>query len=179
MSEKKIATLVSPLSMREFEAFLIILKDEGKELSVIKTAIDTKFGIISRTKGYFYINNLDKKGFIKKEETINDTDGKREVRIYIKKKIRKDYEKLILPTITDLSESIKKLFKDYMNEVKEEEKLMEKFRVYTETILQAINTVLEDTPTKNLNKKKLQRKIGDTMWRYFRAKMLEIEMFSK
>ena len=179
--KKKIATLISPLSIRELEALLIILKDEGKDLSVIKTAIDTKFGLssTSRTKGYFYINNLDKKGFIKKEETINEADGKRVVRIYVRKKIRSEYEKLILPTITDLNDSIQKLFKDYISEIKEEEKLMEKFRSYTEVILQAINTVLEDTPTKNLNIKKLQRKIGDTIWRYFRAKMLEIEMFSK
>jgi len=66
-----------------------------------------------------------------------------------------------------------------MSEIKEEEKLMEKFRAYTEIILQGINHVLEDTPTKNLNKKKFQRKIGDTIWRYFRAEMLKIEMFSK
>jgi len=176
--EKIVATLVSPLSIREFEALLIILKDEGEELPVVKAAIDTKFGIKSRTKGYFYINNLDKKGFIIKEETINDADGKREVRLYVKKKIRSEYERLILPTITDFHDSIKKLFKDYMNEIKEEEKLQEKFRSYTETILQAINNVLEETPTKALNKK-LQKKITDTIWRYFRAEMLKIEMFSK
>ena len=176
--------------MREFEALLIILKDEGKELSVVKTAIDLKFEENSkyirkenenqsRTKGYDYINNLFKKGFIDKKITKPATGGKRTVRIYAKKKIKREYERLILPTITDLNDSIKKLFKDYMIEIKEEEKLMEKFRSYTENILQAINTVLEDAPTKNLNKKKLQRKIGDTIWRYFRAEMLKIEMFSK
>ncbi|GAG91703.1 unnamed protein product, partial [marine sediment metagenome] len=62
---------------------------------------------------------------------------------------------------------------------KEEEKLREKFRVYTETILQAINGMLEETPTKSINKKKLQKKITDTMWRYFRAEMLKVEMFSR
>ena len=165
------------LSMRELEALLIILKDEGKELPVIKTAIDTKFEHQSRTKGYDYINNLVKKGMAYKK--ISKIGEKRVVRIYVRKRIRTEYEKLIIPTITDLNDSIKTLFKDYLNEIKEEEKLMEKFRSYTETILQGINNVLEDTTTKNLNKKKLQRKIGDTIWRYFRAKMLEIEMFSK
>jgi len=165
------------LSMREFEAFLIILKDEGKELSVIKTAIDVKFNHQSRTKGYDYISNLVKKGIADKK--VTKTGKKNVVRIYIKKKIRKDYERLILPTITDLHESIKKLFKDYMNEVKEEEKIMKKFRSYTESIIQAINNLVEDTPPKNFNKKKFQRKIGDTIWRYFRAEMLKIEMFSK
>ena len=164
------------LSMREFEALLIILKDEGKELPVIKTAIDTKFEHKSRTKGYDYINNLVNKGMAYKKEFI--TGEKRVVRIYVKKKIRNEYEKLMLPTITDLSESIKKLFKDYMNEIKEEEKLMEKFRSYTEIILQAINTVLEDTQTKNLNIKKLNKKLVDSVWRYFRAEMLKIELFS-
>ena len=178
LNQKNIGTFsLKNLSMREFEALLIILKNEGKELPVIKTAIDTKFEHSSRTKGYDYINNLAKKGMVDKKET--KTGEKRVVRIYVRKKTRSEYEKLILPTITDLSESIKKLFKDYMSEIKEEEKLMEKFRSYTEIILQGINHVLEDTPTKNLNKKKFQRKIGDTIWRYFRAEMLKIEMFSK
>ena len=168
-NEKKIVTLVSPLSMREFETFLIILKNEGEELGVLKAAIDVKFKLGSRTKGYDYIRNLRNKNFI---ETL-------EKKIYVKENIRSEYERLILPTVKNLNESIKKLSKDYVEEIKEEEKLMEKFRAYTETILKGISHVLEDTPTKNLNKKKLERKIGDTIWRYFRAKMLEIEMFSK
>ena len=178
LNQKSVDTFsLKNLSMRELEALLIILKDEGKELPVIKTAIDTKFEHQSRTKGYDYINNLVKKGMAYKK--VSKIGEKRVVRIYVRKKIRSEYERLIIPTIRDLNESIKKLFKDYMNEIKEEERLMEKFRSYTETILQAINSVLEDTPVKNLNKKKLQRKIGDTIWRYFRAEMLKIEMFSK
>ena len=165
--EKKIVTLVSSLSIREFEAFLIILKNEGKELSVIKTAIDTRFGLKSRTKGYDYIRSLVNKKFIYNQEK----------KLYVENKIRKEYKKLILPTITDLHDSIKNLSKDYMVEIKEEEKLMKKFRSYTENILQAINHVLEDTPEKNLNKKKLEKKIGEKIWRYFRAEMLKIELF--
>ena len=167
--EKKKVTLVSSLSIREFEAFLIVLKNEGKELSVIKTAIDMRFGLTSRTKGYDYIRNLVNKKFLKNIEK----------KIYVEDNIRSEYEKLILPTIKDLNESIKKLSKDYMNEIKEEEKLMEKFRSYTENILQAINNVLEDTPTKNINKKKLKKKLIDSIWRYFRAEMLKIELFSR
>jgi len=151
------------LSMRELEALLIILKDEGKELPVIKTAIDTKFEHQSRTKGYDYINNLVKKGMVYKK--VTKTGEKKVVRIYVRKKIRSEYEKLILPTITNLNDSIKKLFTEYMDEIKEEEKLMEKFRAYTEIILQGINHVLEDTPTKNLNKKKFQS---------FRNKIVEV-----
>jgi len=178
------------LSMREFEAFLIVLKSDGKELSVLKTAINLEFEnnprrvrkaneSPSRTKGYDYINSLEKKGLIKKEITKPATGGRRTVRIYVIKKARSDYERLILPTVKNLNESIKKLSDDYLNEIKEEEKLMKKFRTYTETILQVINHVLEDTPAKNLNKKKFERKIGDIIWRYFRAEMLKIEMFSK
>ncbi|MBY9020927.1 MAG: hypothetical protein KGD67_07705 [Candidatus Lokiarchaeota archaeon] len=158
------------LSMREFEALLIILKNEGKELSVLKTAIDMKFGLTSRTKGYDYIRNLVNKKFIKNQEK----------KIYVKKKVRSEYEKLILPTITNLNESIKKLFKDYQNEIKEEEKLREKFRSYTENIIQATNTLLEETPSISVkNKKRLQKKLTDTIWRYFRAEMLKTEMFSR
>ena len=167
--KKKIVTLVSSLSIREFEAFLIILKNDGQKLSVIKTAIDTKFGLSSRTKGYDYIRILVNKKFIENEKKI----------ISVKKNIRSEYEKLILPTITDLNASIKKLSDNYQDEIKEEEKLKEKFRSYTETILLAINNVFEDTPSKSLNKKKIQKKLVDTIWRYFRAEMLKIEMFSK
>jgi hypothetical protein len=178
------------LSMREFEALLIILKSDGKELSVLKTAIDLKFEnnskrvrkaneFPSRTKGYDYINSLKKKGLIKKVITKPATGGKRTVRIYVKKKIRSEFERLILPTVKNLNDSIKKLSKDYMTEIKEEEKLKEKFRFYTETILQAINLLLEETPAKSMNKTKLQKKITDTIWRYFRAEMLKTEMFSK
>ena len=167
------------LSMRELEALLIILKDDGKELAVIKTAIDIEFEHMSRTKGYDYINNLCKKGFIVKKIFKPAAGGKRTVRIYVRKKVRSEYEKLILPTVKNLNASIKKLSRDYMTEIKEEEKLREKFRFYTETILKAINSVLEETPTKSFTKKKLQKKITDTMWRYFRAEMLKTEMFSK
>ncbi|GAH77204.1 unnamed protein product [marine sediment metagenome] len=83
------------LSMRELEALLIILKDDGKELAVIKTAIDMKFEHLSRTKGYDYINNLCKKGFTVKKIFKPNAGGKRTVRIYVRKKIRSEYEKLI------------------------------------------------------------------------------------
>ena len=178
-NEKKIVTLVSPLSMREFEALLIILKNDGEELAVLKAAIDARFKLESRTKGYDYIRNLCNKNFTVKKIIKPAAGGKRTVRIYVENKVRSEYERLILPTVKNLNESIKKLSDDYMNEIKEEEKLMEKFRTYTETILQGIKHVLEDTPTKNLTKKKLERKIGDMIWRYFRAEMLKIEMFSK
>ncbi len=177
--KKKNVTLVSPLSMREFEALLIILKNDGEELAVLKMAIDSKFKLESRTKGYDYIRSLCNKNFAVKKVSYPVAGGKRTVRIYVIKKVRSEYERLILPTVKNLNESIKKLSDDYLNEIKEEEKLMEKFRTYTETILQGINHVLEDTPTKNLNKKKLERKIGDTIWRYFRAEMLKIEIFAK
>lgn len=167
------------LSMREFEALLIILKDDGDELAVLKAAIDIRFNLESRTKGYDYIRNLCNKNFTVKKISQPAAGGKRTVRIYVRKKVRSEYEKLILPTIRDLNDSIKKLFKDYMTEIKEEEKLREKFRSYTETILQAINNVLEETPTKSLNNKRIQKKIVDIIWRYFRAEMLKIEMFSK
>jgi len=167
------------LSMRELEALLIVLKDDGTELAVLKAAIDKQFGYVSRTKGYDYINSLCKKGFTEKKITKPAAGGKRTVRIHVIKKVRREYERLILPTVKNLNNSIKRLFKDYMAEIKEEENLREKFRFYTETILQAINGMLEESPTKSVNKKKLQKKITDTMWRYFRAEMLKVEMFSR
>ena len=118
-----------------------------------------------------------RKGFVyKKKITVK---GKRETRIYIRSTVRKKYDKFILPTVTSFEESLNAIIEDYADSIKEEEKIREKFRLYTETILQAINNMLEDTPTKSLTKRKLQKKITDTMWRYFRAEMLKTEMFSR
>ena len=187
------------LSMREFEAFMILLMHEGEVQSTLRQYIDLEFNHKSLTKGYDYINNLcnycpncgkknsrkdtscqecgTQKGFVyKKKITVK---GKQETRIYVRSTIRKKYEKFILPTVTNLRESLNAIIKDYVGSIKEEEKIREKFRSYTEIILQAINKVLEDIPFKAQNKKKLQRKIVDTTWRYFRAEMLKIEMFSK
>ena len=177
------------LSMREFEAFMILLMHEGEEQPLLKKLIDIEFHLRSSTKGYDYINNLCKKGFAHKKKTT--VKGKQVTRIYIGMNkedmdekdsfidLRKEYEKFMLPTISSLRESLNEIIKDYIDGIKEEEKIREKFRSYTETILQAINHVLEDTPNKSLNKKKLQKKLIDTIWRYFRAEMLKTEMFSR
>lgn len=187
------------LSMREFETFMILLMHEGEVQSTLKQFIDIEFDHKSETKGYDYINNLcnycpncgkknsrkntfcqecgTRKGFAYKKKTT--VKGKQETRIYIRSTIRKKYEKFILPTISSLKESLNDIIKEYVDGIKEEEKIRKKFRSYTETILQVINTVLEETPTKSLTKKRLQKKLIDTIWRYFRAEMLKTEMFSR
>jgi len=48
------------LSMREFEAFMILLMHEGEKQSILKQLIDFEFDHKSPTKGYDYINSLCK-----------------------------------------------------------------------------------------------------------------------
>jgi len=165
------------LSMREFETFLIFLSYEGEELSVLKKFIDLSFEYTSRTKAYDYINSLCKKDLAYKKTTLEK--GKKVTRIFIRKKIRKEYEKFILPTIGSIKESLKDVFEEYIDDLKNVEKVREKFRAYTETIILSINNLLVNEHVITLDNKRFQKKIYDTIWKYFRAEMLKYEMFSK
>jgi hypothetical protein len=165
------------LSMREFEAFLMFLRYEGEELSVLKKFIDLSFDYTSRTKAYDYINSLCKKGLAYKKTTLEN--GKKVTRIFVRKKIRKEYEKFILPTIGSIKESLKDVFEEYIDELKDVEKIREKFKAYTETVILSINNLFVNDHGKTLNSKRFQKKVHDTIWKYFRAEMLKYEMFSK
>ena len=165
------------LSMREFEAFLIFLRHEGEELSVLKKFIDLSFNYTSRTKAYDYIYSLSKKGLVYKK-TMPEK-GKNITRIFIRKKVRKEYEKFILPTIGSIKESLKDVFEEYIDDLKDVEKIREKFRAYTENVMLSISNLLVNEPVKTLNSKRFHKKLNDTIWKYFRAEMLKYEMFSK
>jgi len=197
-SSKDNAFDLRQLSMREFEAFMILLMHEGEEQSILKQLIDIEFDHKSQTKGYDYINNFCKyiyekkttiegkqeeepkirrKPFAYKKKTT--VAGKKVIRIYVKPKIRKEYEKFILPTIGSIKESLKDVFEEYIDGLKDVEKIREKFRAYTETVILSINNLLVNEPVKSLNSKRFQKKLYDTIWKYFRAEMLKYEMFSK
>jgi hypothetical protein len=131
----------------------------------------------SRTKGYDYINILCRKGFAYKKTTLEK--GKKVTRIFIRKQIRKEYEKFILPTIGTIKESLKDVFEEYIDGFKDVEKIREKLRAYTETVILSINDLFVNEPVKTLNSKGFQKKLNETIWKYFRAEMLKYEMFSK
>ena len=165
------------LSMREFEAFIILLTYEGEEQSILKKFIDLEFDHKSATKGYDYINNLCKKGFAYKKKTT--IKGKQITRIYVRATIRKKYEKFMLPTISSVNESLDDAIQDYMYGIKEEKKIREKFKNYTENLILSINDLINNTPAKNLSSQRFQKKVYDTMWKYYRAEILKYEVFSK
>jgi len=186
------------LSMREFETFMILLMHEGEEQSILKQLIDVEFDHTSSTKGYDYINNLCKdiyekkttiegkqeeepkirrKAFAYKKKT--KVEGKKVIRIYVKPIIRKKYEKFILPTISSLRESLNDIIKDYVDSIKDEEKIRDKFKVFTETIILAISNLITDAPVKSLSGKRFQKKMYDMIWKYYRSEVLKYEVFSK
>lgn len=184
---------ISQLSMREFEAFMIFLIHDGEVQSTLKQLIDLEFNHKSSTKGYDYINNLCREkvikeetpgkppiirpAFAKKKTTI--VKGKQETRIYVRSTIRKKYEKFILPTINSLNDSINDIIKEYTKSIKEEEKIRDKFKAYTETIILALNDLLTDTPAKILSSKRFQKKMNAKIWKYYRSEVLKYEVFSK
>lgn len=165
------------LSMREFEAFMILLIYEGEEQSILKRLIDLEFDHKSPTKAYDYINNLCKKGFAYKKKV--SLKGKNIIRIYVRANIRRKYENFILPTINSIEDSLKEVIKDYIEGIKEEEKVREKFKAYTETIILALNDLITNIPLKTLSSQKFQKKMYDTIWKYYRSEILKYEVFSK
>jgi hypothetical protein len=168
---------IRKLSMREFETFMILLINDGVEQPILKNLIDQEFDYTSPTKGYDHINNLCKKKFAYKRKTT--VKGKNLTKIYVKSAIRKKYEKYMLPTIGDLEQSLKDILKDYTEGIKEEEKVREKFKAYTETIILALNDLIKEAPAKSLNSQRFQKKMYDTIWKYFRSEILKYEVFSK
>ena len=198
---------LNQLSMREFEAFLILLMHEGEEQPTLKRLIDQEFDHKSSTKAYDYINNLCRNKVLLKtagkleikylkdkelKETTREltiirrsfahkkkTKGQTKTRIYIKSAIRKDYEKFILPTVNNLRDSLSDIIKEYVDGIKEEEKIRDKFKVYTETIILALSDLIMDIPVKTLSSKRFQKKMYDMIWKYYRSEVLKYDIFSK
>ena len=168
---------ITDFSFREFQTFLILLKHEGEELSKLKKLIDLEFEYKSRTKGYDHIKSVCSKGIAYKK--VNLKEGKKETRIFINKAIRKEYENFILPTIEDTTKAIKNLYQDNINDLRDLEIIQDKFKTYTEIIIDAIQNILKKTAVVVIKSEKFQSKIRTIIWKYFKAEMLRYEMFSK
>ena len=168
---------LNSLTSREFQAFLILLTFEGNNIPVLKTTIDTQFGHKSRTKGYDYINDLCQKGLVYKK--INIEKGKKYVSIHVNKKVRSEYEKLVVPTLSNTKNIIKELIQDNLDIFKDIDKNREKLKSYTETLIDAVNDLIRITPTKSLKHERFQKKLEAYVWKYYRAEVLKATMFSQ
>lgn len=167
---------ITDFSFREFQTFLILLKHEGEELSTLKELIDLEFEYKSRTKGYDHINSVCRKGLAYKQNNLKK--GKKEIRIFIDKKYRKQYENFILPTIEDTKKAIKNFYQDNINDLKDLEIIQDKFKTYTEIIIDAIQNILKKTAIMVIKSEKFQTTVSNLIWKYFKAEMLKYEMFS-
>ena len=182
---------IRKLTMREFETFMILLMNDGIEQPILKNLIDQEFDYKSSTKGYDHINILCKPHIKSKEgkkipnpkwsakKKKIKADGKNLTRIYVRTSIRKKYEKFIIPTISNLDDSLNDIIKEYIEGIKVEEKIREKFKTYTETIILALNDLISELSIKTLNSQRFQKKMYDTIWKYYRAEILKYEVFSK
>ncbi|MFX1357148.1 MAG: hypothetical protein ACFFA8_07660 [Promethearchaeota archaeon] len=167
---------ITDFSFREFQTFLILLKHEGKDLSTLKKLIDLEFGYKSRTKGYDYINSLCSKGMAYKKVTLKKS--KKEIKICIDEQIRKNYEHFIMPTIKDVNKAIKNLYHDNIVQLKDLEIIQDKFKSYTEILIDAIQNLLKKTTLPAIKSERFQSTISNLIWKYFKAEMLKYEMFS-
>lgn len=164
-------------TLREFEAFLIILSHEGKELPELKKLIDMSFLHKSRTKGYDYINDLCKKGLVYKKST--DENGKKQTKILVKDDARRNYEKFIIPTISDGRLAVDELFRDKSRELNNLELVREKFKNYTELLIEEVKDLIKDASVGIIKKKRFLKTVENRLWTYFKAEMLKYEFFSR
>jgi hypothetical protein len=175
------------LSMREFETLLIILKHEGIEQPILKILIDQEFKYESQTKAYDHINILCKQYLKTKDgkrianpkwcatKKKTKEKGKNVTRIYVRPSIRKKYQKYMLPTFSNLDEILKEIIKEYIEGIKEEDKVRKKFKSYTDTIIRALNKLILESTGKNLTTERFQKKIFDTIMKYYRSEILILD----
>ena len=120
---------------------------------------------------------IRRKAFAYKKKTT--VEGKRVIRIYVKPIIRKKYEKFILPTVSNLKESLNDIIKDYVDSIKDEKKINDKFKAYTETLILAISNLITNVPVKTLSNKRFRKRMYNMIWKYYRSEVLKYEVFSK
>lgn len=197
MTENSEEFSLDNFTLREFETFLILLAHNGKELSILKEFIKKRFNHKSRTKGYDYINALCKKGKLKVAYKENEVeDGKNVTRVFVQEEARTNYETFILPTISNMELARDNLIKK-IKEISSLNTIREKFRNYTETLIDHFKDLERDhfkatlkdvkshikdaelTSKMSIKNTKFLKRIEDTIWGYFRAEMLKYEFFSQ
>ena len=74
---------------------------------------------------------------------------------------------------------VRELLQDNLNIIKDMEKNREKFRNYTETIINAVNDLFSTNFSSTIKNKRFQKKLDEHIWKYYRAEILTAEWFSK
>ena len=184
MTENSEEFSLDNFTLREFETFLILLAHNGKELSILKEFIKKRFNHKSRTKGYDYINALCKKGKLKVAYKENEVeDGKNVTRVFVQEEARTNYETFILPTISNMELARDNLIKK-IKEISSLNTIREKFRNYTETLIDHFKDLERDhfkatlkdvkshikdaelTSKMSIKNTKFLKRIEDTIWGY-------------
>lgn len=177
MSKAKDSFDFEDYTYREFQAFLIILSHEGEKLKRLKDELKKRFGLESRTKGYDYINTLCKKGLVYKKSI--QENGKNQTKIFVKKEARESYEKFIILTISDVKLALKELFKDKLKEIERIDIVREKFKNYTESLIEEIKGLIKKTSESDIKKKKFLKTIENRILANLNSEMLQYEIWSK
>jgi hypothetical protein len=164
-------------TFREFEIFLIILRYEGQELSILKHYIDLALRekrrkkeeeYKSRIKGYDYIYALEEKNIAK----IKKEAGKK--RVYIDKKVRDNYEKFISPTFKDKKRAYKEFLKENLDEISSSVKYRDRLIEFTNNILKEIHGIITKTPENGFNKLKMIKEIKKVVESVKREELLVV-----
>ena len=144
MTEKSEGFSLDNFTLREFETFLILLAHNGKELSVLKEFIKKRFNHKSRTKGYDYINALCKKRDLRVAHKETEVQaGKNVTRVFVNEEAKINYETFILPTISNREIARDNLIRK-IKEISSLDTIREKFRNYTETLIEHFKDLERD-----------------------------------
>lgn len=164
------------LSMKPFQAFLILKSQSGAELSVLVKAVSSELKLKNQNKAYEYIDKACKAGYAYKRKV--EEGGKNVTRVYVSVKVKKEYNKLFIPTIEITKETIQEALEDYLNEFRDLDKIRKGYKAFSIEIITAVQDLARNTTLKNLTKKQFLERIYDTIMGYYKSKMFKLEIWS-
>ena len=163
------------LSMKQFQAFMILNSHSGEELSVLVKAVSSELKLKNKNKGYDYITKVCEAGYAYKRKVKEN--GKIVTRVYVSIKVKKEYNKLFIPTIEITKKMIKEVLKDYLNEFRDLDKIRKEYKAYSVEIIKAVQELALNTSSKNTTQKQFLKKINDTIMGHYKAKMFKLGLW--
>lgn len=164
------------LSMKPFQAFLILNSNSGEELSALVKAVSSELKLKDQNKGYDYIDKVCKAGYAYKRKV--EENKKIVTKVYVNTKIRKEYNKMFIPTIEITKKTVKEAIKDYINDFRDLDKIRKDYKAYSIEIIKAVQDLALNTSSKNFTKKQFLKRINDTIMGHYKAKMFKLGLWA-
>ncbi len=164
------------LSMKQFQAFLILNSHSGEELSVLVKVINSELKLKNKNKGYDHIKKVCEAGYAYKRKV--EENGKIVTRVYVSIKVKKEYNKMFIPTMEITKKMVEEALEDYLNEFRDLDKIRKDYKAYSIEIIKAVQNLALNTSSKNFTKKQFIKRINDTIMGHYKAKMFKLGVWT-